>query len=142
MVLAACPGGSSAPSDSGEDAAPEAAEAEDSGESVTLTIATVNNPDMQIMEGLSDEFEAAYPGISLEWVILPENELRGRVTTDTATGAGSFDVVTVGLFEVPIWGANGWIESIDALAEANPDSVQAEYDFDDLIPAARAGLSK
>ncbi len=57
------------------------------------------------MEGFTDVFEETYPGITLEWVVLPENELRGRVTTDTATGAGSFDVVTVGTFEVPIWGA-------------------------------------
>ena len=93
------------------------------------------------MEGFTDEFEAAYPNIDLEWVVLPENELRARVTTDTATGAGSFDVVTVGTFDVPIFGANEWIESIDALVEANPDSVQADYDFDDLLPAVRAGLS-
>ena len=73
--------------------------------------------------------------------MLPENELRGRVTTDTATGAGSFDVVTVGTFEVPIWGANEWIDSIDALAAEYPDSVQADYDFEDLLPAIRDGLS-
>ena len=41
--------------------------------------------------GRAAEVMAAYPGIELEWVVLPENELRGRVTTDTATGAGSFE---------------------------------------------------
>ena len=144
VLLAACGAPAAAPS--GDAAAPAddaAAPAEDAGdgEAVKLTIATVNNPQMQVMEGFTEKFEEAYPGISLEWVILPENELRGRVTTDTATGAGSFDVITVGTFDTPIFGANGWIESIDALAEANPDSVQAEYDFDDLLPAVRAGLS-
>ncbi len=137
VLLAACASPAAAPA--GDAAAP--AEDAGSGEAVTLTVATVNNPDMQVMEGFTDEFEAAYPNIDLEWVVLPENELRARVTTDTATGAGSFDIVTVGTYDVPIFGANEWIASIDALAEANPDSVQADYDFDDLLPAVRAGLS-
>ena len=34
-----------------------------------------------------------------------------------------------------------WIESIDNLAAANPSHVQAAYDFPDLLPAIRAGLS-
>ena len=119
----------------------EAAEPASAEEAVTLTIATVNNPDMQVMESLTSEFEGAYPGIELEWVVLPENELRARITTDVATGASSFDVVTVGTYEVPIWGNIGWIESIDGLADQYPNSVQPNYDFDDLLPAIRSGLS-
>lgn len=140
MILSAC----AAPASDSAAPAPDsgaAAEAPASGESVTLTIATVNNPDMQVMESLSNQFEEAYPGIKLEWVVLPENELRARVTTDTATGAGSFDVVTVGTFEVPIWGANGWIKSVDGLAAEYPDNLQPNYDFEDLLPAIRDGLS-
>lgn len=110
-------------------------------EEATLTIATVNNPDMKVMEGLTSEFEKAYPGIKLEWVVLPENELRARVTTDVATGAASFDVVTVGAYEAPMWGDNGWIESIDSLVSAYPDSVQPDYDFDDLLPAIKSALT-
>ena len=142
-LLAGCAPAPAAAPAAGEAEAPtaEASAEEMSGEAVTLTVATVNNPDMQVMESLTEEFEAAYPSISLEWVVLPENELRGRVTTDTATGAGSFDVVTVGTFEVPIWGGNGWIESIDALMADNADHVQADYDIDDLLPAIRSGLS-
>ncbi|QPC83358.1 sugar ABC transporter substrate-binding protein [Phototrophicus methaneseepsis] len=110
-------------------------------ETVELTIATVNNPDMVVMESFTEEFEAAYPNISLNWVILPENELRSTVTTDVATGSSTFDIVTVGIFEVPIWAQNGWIHSIDALAAENPDNVQPDYDFDDLLEGVRLGLS-
>ncbi len=143
LVFAACSNPAPAPAaDTGTAAETSGAEAsEGTGENVTLTIATVNNPDMQVMQSFTDKFQETYPNITLEWVVLPENELRARVTTDTATGAGSFDVVTVGTFEVPIWGANGWIDSIDALAAEYPDSVQANYDFEDLLPAIREGLS-
>ncbi len=110
-------------------------------DSVELTIATVNNPDMIVMEGFTELFEEAHPGISLNWVVLPENELRATVTTDVATGSSTFDIVTIGMFEVPLWARNGWLHSIDGLAMEHPDSLQMDYDFDDLLPGVVKGLS-
>ena len=49
-----------------------------------LTIATVNNSDMIIMQKLSPQWEEA-TGHTLNWVVLEENVLRQRVTTDIAT---------------------------------------------------------
>jgi sorbitol/mannitol transport system substrate-binding protein len=108
---------------------------------VVLTIATVNNPDMVVMESFTEVFQEEHPNIQLNWVILPENELRATVTTDVATGSSTFDVVTVGMFEAPIWAQNGWIHSIDTLAETYPDNVQPDYGFDDILPGVAAGLS-
>ncbi len=71
-----------------------------------LTIATVNNADMIIMQRLSKDFEKS-SGIALNWVVLEENVLRQRVTTDIATNGGQFDVLTIGTYEVPIWGSAG-----------------------------------
>ncbi len=75
----------------------------------TLTVATVSNPDMERMQRLSAAFTSENPGIELDWVTLDENTLRQRVTTDIATGAGRFDVVTIGTYEVPIWAERGWL---------------------------------
>ena len=50
----------------------------------TITIATVNNGDMVRMQGLTSEFNALHPDITLEWVVLEENVLRQNVTTDIA----------------------------------------------------------
>ena len=106
----------------------------------TVTIATVNNPDMVVMQEFSARFEAANPGIRLNWLVLDEGTLRSRVTTDAATGAASFDIVTIGAYDTPLWGANGWLLSIADLAERFPDAA-AGYDFEDLLPAIRDGLS-
>ena len=73
----------------------------------TLTIATVNNGEMIRMQGLTDDFTKANPDIKLEWVTLEENVLREKVTTDIATKGGQFDVLTIGTYEVPIWGKKG-----------------------------------
>lgn len=110
-------------------------------DNVELTIATVNNPDMVVMESFTSEFEAAYPGITLNWVVLPENELRDTVTTDVATGASSFDVITVGMFDTPIFANNGWIHNISDLMEEYPDSVQPDYNVDDILAGVRIGVS-
>ena len=61
-------------------------------EKTSLTIATVNNGDMVIMQGLSSKFEEANPDIELRWVVLEENVLRQRTTSDVASQGGQFDV--------------------------------------------------
>src|SRR5699024_7606543 len=61
-----------------------------------ITIATVNNPQMLVMQKLTPHFEEKYPDINVHWAIMPEAELRRKVTIDIATGAGQYDVVTVG----------------------------------------------
>jgi sorbitol/mannitol transport system substrate-binding protein len=97
-----------------------------------ITIATVNNGDMIRMQGYTDVF-TEQTGIAVEWVTLEENVLRQRVTTDITTGGGQFDIMTIGMYETPIWGANGWLVPLDDLS--------ADYDADDILPAMRAGLS-
>ena len=99
----------------------------------TITVATVNNGDMIRMQGLMDDFNAKHPDIKVEWVTLEENVLRQRVTQDIATKGGQFDVMTIGMYETPIWAAQGWLVSLDDLPES--------YDIDDILPAMRSGLS-
>ena len=98
----------------------------------TITIATVNNGDMIRMQGYTDDFTEK-TGHEVEWVTLEENVLRQRVTTDITTRGGQFDIMTIGMYETPIWGQNGWLVPLDDLS--------AEYDTADILPAMRAGLS-
>src|ERR1700744_458776 len=97
-----------------------------------LVIATVNNDHMIEMQKLGPFFEEAHPDIKLKWVPLEEGTLRQRVTTDIATKGGQFDVMTIGMYETPIWAKKGWLE---------PIATDAAYDVDDLLPAIRDGLS-
>ena len=97
------------------------------GHSATITIATVNNGDMIRMQGYTDTF-TEQTGIAVEWVTLEENVLRQRVTTDITTKGGAFYIMTIGMYETPIWGANGWLVALDDLS--------ADYDAADILPAA------
>ncbi|MEQ8374302.1 MAG: sugar ABC transporter substrate-binding protein [Roseibium aggregatum] len=99
----------------------------------TITIATVNNGDMIRMQGLTKDFTDKNPDIEVKWLTMEENVLRQRVTTDVATKGGQFDVMTIGTYEVPIWGKQGWLVSLNDLPES--------YDADDILPAIRGGLT-
>ncbi|WP_292290187.1 sugar ABC transporter substrate-binding protein [Marivita sp.] len=98
----------------------------------TITIATVNNGDMIRMQSYTDTF-TEQTGIAVEWVTLEENVLRQRVTTDITTNGGQFDIMTIGMYETPIWGANDWLIPLNDLSE--------DYDAEDILPAMRNGLS-
>ena len=102
-------------------------------ETTEITVATVNNGDMIRMQGLMDDFYAKNPDIHVNWVTLEENVLRQKVTTDIATKGGQFDVLTIGTYEVPIWGKQGWLVSLDDLPE--------DYNKADLLPAIAGGLT-
>jgi sorbitol/mannitol transport system substrate-binding protein len=97
-----------------------------------LTVATVNNADMILMQQLSPEFERQ-TGVKLNWVVLGENVLRQRLTIDISTHSDTFDVITIGSYEAPIWGERGWLEPLDDLG--------ADYDYDDIFDVVRQGLS-
>jgi sorbitol/mannitol transport system substrate-binding protein len=97
-----------------------------------LVVATVNNGHMIEMQKLTKNFETANPDIKVKWVTLEEGVLRQRVTTDIATKGGQFDVMTIGMYETPIWGKKGWLQEL---------KTDAAYDVDDLLPAMRNGLS-
>ncbi|MEK8026621.1 MAG: hypothetical protein RLY78_186 [Pseudomonadota bacterium] len=97
-----------------------------------LVIATVNNGHMIEMQKLTKHFEQANPDIKVKWVTLEEGTLRQRVTTDIATKGGQFDIMTIGMYEAPIWGKKGWLQEL---------KTDAAYDVDDLLPAIRNGLS-
>lgn len=103
---------------------------------VVLTLATVSNPQMKDMEELKSAFEEDNPGIQVNFVQMEEGDLRAAVTADVASRAGQYDIVTVGAYEVPQWGALGWLKDLTPVLEADE-----EYDVDDLLEPVREAIS-
>jgi multiple sugar transport system substrate-binding protein/sorbitol/mannitol transport system substrate-binding protein len=99
-----------------------------------ITIATVNNADMIVMQELAPKWEEA-TGNKINWVVLEENVLRQRTTQDISTNGGSFDIMFIGAYETPIWGKNGWLTSLNDFAD------DAAYDLNDIFPLVRSSLS-
>lgn len=102
------------------------------GEVTEITVAAVNNRQMVTMQKLGAHFEKSNTDIRIKWAVMNEAELRQRVSQEVAARGAQFDVVTIGMYETPLWAARGWLREI-----ATSDSYQVK----DLIPTVRDGLS-
>src|SRR5947208_15110832 len=113
-----------------------------SSSTTTLTIATVNNSQMVQMEQLTKQvFQKDHPNIKVNFVTLPENDLRSKVTQDVATNAGKFDIATIGSYETPIWAHNGWLQDLQPYLDKMSSQDKSSYNYDDLLKPIMASLS-
>ena len=102
----------------------------------SLSVLMVGNPQMVDIEKLTADHFTKDTGIEVNYTILPENELRDKMTQDIATGAGQYDVVTVGAYEVPIWSGNDWLQPLDEYVDSAED-----FDREDLLEPITALLT-
>ena len=102
----------------------------------SINVLMVGNPQMEDIQKLTADSFTKDTGIKVNYTVLPENELRDKVTQDVATGAGQYDVATVGAYEVPIWAGNGWLNDMGGYADGDP-----AYDKGDLLQPIVTSLS-
>ena len=123
-ALAACSGAGGGGGDGGD------------GGGRTISVAMVGNPPMQQLEKLTADTFTKDTGITVKYSVLPENELRDKVTQDIATEGGQYDAVTIGAYEVAIWAKNGWLTDLKPALDG-----AAGYDNADVLPAMREALT-
>jgi sorbitol/mannitol transport system substrate-binding protein len=117
-------------------AATLAATATGSPAAKTISVAIVANPQMQDIASLTPSLFTAKTGIKVKYTILDEGKLREVTTRDVGAGGKSFDAVMIGMYEAPQFGAAGLLQPLTSQAKAD-----ASYNYNDLIPAVRNGLS-
>ncbi|MDX3697474.1 sugar ABC transporter substrate-binding protein [Streptomyces europaeiscabiei] len=106
------------------------------GDGESINVLMVGNPQMEDIAELTKSTFTKDTGIKVNFTILPENELRDKVTQDIATQAGQYDVATVGAYEVPVWHENGWLHELDSYADND-----AAFDKSDLLKPMVQSLS-
>jgi sorbitol/mannitol transport system substrate-binding protein len=102
----------------------------------TISVAIVANPQMTDIASLTPSLFTAKTGIKVKYTILDEGKLRQVTTRDVGSGGKSFDAVMIGMYETPQFGSAGLLQNLTPLAKAD-----AAYNYNDLIPAVRNGLS-
>jgi sorbitol/mannitol transport system substrate-binding protein len=102
----------------------------------TINVAIVDNPQMKDIASLTPKLFTPQSGVKVNYTVLDEGTLRQVTTRDVAAGGRQFDVVMIGMYEAPQFGANGTL--VDLTPQAKSDSA---YQFGDLIPSVRDGLS-
>lgn len=100
-----------------------------------LVIGAVNNAEFVALKDLLPEFNRQYPDIQVEFQLVPENEVRAKITTDITTQSGIYDLITTGPYEVPMWAKSGWLEPLDAVRD------DPAYKVEDVFEAYLNGLS-
>ncbi|MEV7085223.1 sugar ABC transporter substrate-binding protein [Streptomyces sp. NPDC093085] len=98
------------------------------GGSDTLNVLMVNNPQMVDLQKLTAENFTKETGIKVNFTVLPENDVRDKITQDFSNQAGQYDVATISNFEVPFYAKNGWLHSLDEYTDKDK-----EFDQGDIL---------
>jgi polyol transport system substrate-binding protein len=122
--------------DDDDSAEPSGAGEAESGDGGEITVLIVDNPQMEDIASLTPELFTDETGIKVNYSVLEEGTLREIVTRDIGGGGEQFDVVMIGPYEAPQFGANGWLTDLTPYVEDDES-----YQPDDLIPTVRDALS-
>jgi sorbitol/mannitol transport system substrate-binding protein len=99
---------------------------------VTVNIALANNYVSQQLARIAQaEYKAE--GVTVNISVLPENDLRQRLTTEASTGGTTYDIFYIGPYEAQTWAKNGWLENLEPYFEQMTAEQKSWYDRGDLI---------
>ncbi|MEU3944789.1 sugar ABC transporter substrate-binding protein [Streptomyces sp. NPDC029526] len=119
--LAACSGAGGSQGSSGGD---------------SLNVLMVNNPQMVELQKLTAANFTKDTGIKVNFTVLPENDVRDKISQDFANQAGQYDVATLSNYEIPIYAKNGWLHPLDEHVEKDTG-----FDQDDILPPMTKALT-
>ena len=102
----------------------------------TINVLMVNNPQMIDLQRLTKENFTADTGISVNFTVLPENDVRDKISQEFSSQAGQYDVATLSNFEIPIYARSEWVAPLDEYVEAD-----SEFDQDDVLGPLTESLS-
>ncbi len=107
---------------------------------VVVNIALANNP---LSQGLAELAKEHYKSETAEIniAILPENDLREKLTTEASSGGNAYDMFYIGPYEAQNWAKNGWLENLEPFFAAMTDEQKAWYDVDDMIQGMLGSVS-
>ncbi len=101
-----------------------------------ISVLMVNNPQMVDLQQLTAEHFTAETGIEVNFTVLPENDVRDKISQEFSSQAGQYDVATVSNFEIPIYARSRWIAPLDEFIAAD-----AEFDQADILEPMVKSLS-
>ncbi|MEY9835601.1 sugar ABC transporter substrate-binding protein [Streptacidiphilus sp. EB103A] len=122
-LLAACSGAGGAGGSTG-------------AQSHSINVLMVNNPQMADLQKLTAANFTKATGITVNFTVLPENDVRDKITQDFSSQAGQYDVATISNYEVPIYSKNGWLAPLTSHAQAD-----TAFDQSDILPSIQQSLT-
>ena len=78
-----------------------------------ISVLMVNNPQMVDLQKLTADNFTKQTGITVNYTVLPENDVRDKISQEFSSQAGQYDVASLSNFEIPIYAKNGWVAPMD-----------------------------
>ncbi|WP_320774437.1 sugar ABC transporter substrate-binding protein [Streptomyces sp. CRN 30] len=101
-----------------------------------INVLMVNNPQMVELQKLTADHFTEDTGIKVNFTVLPENDVRDKISQDFANQAGQYDVATLSNYEIPIYAKNEWLREMDSYAAKD-----TAYDEQDVLKPMRESLT-
>lgn len=96
------------------------------GDSKTINVLMVNNPQMMDLQSLTAQYFTKKTGIKVNFTVLPENDMRDKASQEFSSQAGQYDVATLSNFEIPIYAKAGWVAPMSSYIAADPGFDQGD----------------
>ncbi|KFG76165.1 ABC transporter substrate-binding protein [Streptomyces mutabilis] len=101
-----------------------------------INVLMVNNPQMVELQKLTADHFTKDTGIKVNFTVLPENDVRDKISQDFANQAGQYDVATLSNYEIPIYARNDWLHEMNSYVAKDP-----AYDQQDILEPMRESLT-
>ncbi|WP_371659103.1 sugar ABC transporter substrate-binding protein [Streptomyces sp. NBC_00280] len=101
-----------------------------------VNVLMVNNPQMVELQKLTAAHFTKETGIKVNFTVLPENDVRDKISQDFANQAGQYDVATLSNYEIPIYARNGWLHEMNTYVAKD-----GAYDEQDVLTPMRQSLT-
>jgi sorbitol/mannitol transport system substrate-binding protein len=102
----------------------------------SINVLMVNNPQMVDLQNLTNEYFTKKTGIRVNYTVLPENDVRDKISQEFSSQAGQYDVASLSNFEIPIYAPARWIAPLDQYIDADPG-----FDQSDILAPMTTSLS-
>ncbi|MFF0792116.1 ABC transporter substrate-binding protein [Streptomyces spiralis] len=102
----------------------------------SINVLMVNNPQMVELQKLTKAHFTKETGIKVNFTVLPENDVRDKISQDFANQAGQYDVATLSNYEIPIYARNGWLHPMDTYVTRD-----RAFDQQDVLEPMRQSLT-
>jgi sorbitol/mannitol transport system substrate-binding protein len=107
-----------------------------SGGANSIDVLMVNNPQMIDLQRLTAANFTKQTGIGVNFTVLPENDVRDKISQEFYSQAGQYDVASLSNFEIPIYAKSKWIAPLDNYVAADTAFNQA-----DILPPMTKSLT-
>ncbi len=92
------------------------------GDDKTVNVIMVNNPQMVDLQKLTKDNFTKDTGITVNYTVLPENDVRDKISQEFSSQAGQYDVASISNYEVPFYSKNGWLAPWTTSSPGTPAS--------------------